>query len=219
MARRTKQEAEETRQALLDAAEEVFYVQGVAKTTLEHIAEKAGTTRGAIHWHFKDKSGLIDAMTERIGLPIIESIQDVMKERQADHLLMVVTIFLQPLRIIARDEKTRRVLFITSHLAEYWLDPKSEHSGSYDGKQSALIQYQQSLSGAANDHEIQLRVHAPLAAQGLCSLFFGLLESWVLKPQSFDLVEVACMALYIYLNGMGFDKSVLGNYGLGVLDN
>ncbi len=39
--RRTKEDAEKTRAAILDAAEKVFYQQGVALTSLQEIAEAA----------------------------------------------------------------------------------------------------------------------------------------------------------------------------------
>ncbi|HZV66577.1 MAG TPA: TetR family transcriptional regulator, partial [Telluria sp.] len=70
MARRTKEEAMETRASILDAAELLFVQQGVSGTTLQHIASAAGVTRGAIYWHFKDKAELFDAMMERVRLPV-----------------------------------------------------------------------------------------------------------------------------------------------------
>ena len=83
MARRTKEEALATRHRLLDAAELLFQAQGVSNTSLQQIAERAGATRGAIYWHFKDKADLFDAMMERVKLPLEaaarnadESIQD-----------------------------------------------------------------------------------------------------------------------------------------------
>ena len=60
--RRTKQDAMQTREAILDAAETLFYEQGVAGTTLSHIAASAGLTRGAIYWHFSNKLELFRAM-------------------------------------------------------------------------------------------------------------------------------------------------------------
>ena len=61
MARRTKEEAAATRDSILDAAEKLFVEQGVSRTTLQHIATEAGVTRGAIYWHFDDKSALFNA--------------------------------------------------------------------------------------------------------------------------------------------------------------
>ena len=55
MVRRTKEEAQETRQRLLDAAEVLFQSQGVSQTTLQQIAQQAGATRGAIYWHSRTR--------------------------------------------------------------------------------------------------------------------------------------------------------------------
>src|SRR4051812_39982771 len=70
MARRTKQEALATRDSILDAAELLFQKQGVSRTTLQHIAAEAGVSRGAIYWHFDDKSALFNAMMERATMPL-----------------------------------------------------------------------------------------------------------------------------------------------------
>lgn len=71
--RRTKEQSAETREALLDAAESVFFERGVARATLEEIAREAGMTRGALYWHFADKEALYAAMLERVRLPLLET--------------------------------------------------------------------------------------------------------------------------------------------------
>ena len=70
MARRTKDEAVETRNQILDAAERIFGERGVSRTSLTDIAQAADVTRGAIYWHFKDKADLFNAMMERVTLPM-----------------------------------------------------------------------------------------------------------------------------------------------------
>ena len=76
MARRTKDEAEQTRDAILDAAEKVFYKRGVARTSLDEIARAAKVTRGAVYWHFKDKMELSEAMVERAVKILIDRIEN-----------------------------------------------------------------------------------------------------------------------------------------------
>lgn len=56
--RRTKEDADKTREAILMAALDVFYKKGVSRATLADIAKEAGVTRGAVYWHFKDKIDL-----------------------------------------------------------------------------------------------------------------------------------------------------------------
>ncbi|MBL0173265.1 MAG: TetR/AcrR family transcriptional regulator [Gemmatimonadaceae bacterium] len=58
LARRERQKAE-TRQAILDAARELFVSEGVEATTMRAIAEKIGYTPTAIYHHFRDKDTLL----------------------------------------------------------------------------------------------------------------------------------------------------------------
>lgn len=74
MARKTPAEAARTRKKILDAAGEVFSRDGIAKTTLEQIAQQAGITRGAIYWHFKGKQDLLQALFDGQKLPLERSL-------------------------------------------------------------------------------------------------------------------------------------------------
>ena len=73
--RRTKAEAEQTRHDLLDAAELLFDQQGVSRTSLADIAKAAGVTRGAVYWHFKNKSEVLAAIVERVHLPFMQELE------------------------------------------------------------------------------------------------------------------------------------------------
>lgn len=77
--RRTKEDAEETRQKLLHSALEVFGEKGFAATRLSEIAAAAGVTRGAIYWHFKNKEELfLELVRSRINpfIQVVEGILD-----------------------------------------------------------------------------------------------------------------------------------------------
>jgi len=58
LVRRERQKAE-TRQAILDAARELFVADGVEATTMRAIAAKIGYTATAIYHHFRDKDALL----------------------------------------------------------------------------------------------------------------------------------------------------------------
>nr|ADO32809.1 truncated multiple transferable resistance repressor [Neisseria gonorrhoeae] len=60
--RKTKTEALKTKEHLMLAALETFYRKGIARTSLNEIAQTAGVTRGALYWHFKNKEDLFDAL-------------------------------------------------------------------------------------------------------------------------------------------------------------
>ena len=59
MARRTKAEAEKTRQRILMAALDLFAAKGYERTTFEDVAERIRLTKGAVYWHFKSKPDLL----------------------------------------------------------------------------------------------------------------------------------------------------------------
>lgn len=78
MARKTKEEAQRTRQQIVDAAREVFHTHGVANSSLEQVASAAGLTRGAVYWHFKDKAELFFAIREDVCAPMTEHIDSIL---------------------------------------------------------------------------------------------------------------------------------------------
>ncbi len=58
--------AKETRfDAILDSAETVFANSGYQGATMREIAERAGVAQGLIHYHFKTKEDLFEAMISR----------------------------------------------------------------------------------------------------------------------------------------------------------
>ncbi len=63
---------ERTRQALLDAAGELFAKQGVERTTVEEIADSAGLSVGSIYKHFANKEALAVAFVDE-SLTIAEA--------------------------------------------------------------------------------------------------------------------------------------------------
>ena len=77
MARKTKEQARETRQQIIDAARTVFHQCGVTRSSLDRVAQVAGVTRGAIYWHFKDKEELFLAVRMNILLPMFEEIDSI----------------------------------------------------------------------------------------------------------------------------------------------
>lgn len=78
MARKTKEEAQRTRQQIIDAARTVFHKYGVANSSLEQVASAAGLTRGAVYWHFKDKAELFFAIREDVFTPMSQRMEAIL---------------------------------------------------------------------------------------------------------------------------------------------
>jgi TetR/AcrR family transcriptional repressor of nem operon len=63
---------EQTRNALVHAAMELFSEQGLDGPSLDAICERAGFTRGAFYVHFTDRDELLVAVMEAAGRPIVD---------------------------------------------------------------------------------------------------------------------------------------------------
>ena len=68
----TTRAPEETRRRILQAAFTEFYRNGFQGGSLNHIVDEAGTTKGALFHHFKDKNDLGYAVLEEVIRPRIK---------------------------------------------------------------------------------------------------------------------------------------------------
>src|SRR3954469_17783700 len=113
--RRTKEEAEQTRRRIMSAALPVFDERGIAHTTMEHIAEAAGVTRGAIYWHFSGKQALLAAIREDIAIPLVDKADfALLSDRDADPLQRVERFLVDLISGIDRDSRTRLACSVMS---------------------------------------------------------------------------------------------------------
>lgn len=78
MVRKTKEDAELTRKRIIDSARAVFLARGVSRSTLEHIATHAEVTRGAVYWHFKNKTEIFHAIRDQVLLPLFDRMDDIL---------------------------------------------------------------------------------------------------------------------------------------------
>ncbi|MFB0936471.1 MAG: TetR family transcriptional regulator, partial [Propionivibrio sp.] len=124
MARKTKEQARETRQQILDAAKTVFHRWGVNRSSLDLVAQAAGLTRGAVYWHFKNKAELFLAVREDVLFPVIDEIDSIISSGHEGDPLDGVEAALRAFFRILEDSPDVRMVFDTivnrcEHVAEF----------------------------------------------------------------------------------------------------
>lgn len=120
MARKTKEEAERTYYQLLDAAIEEFIERGVAQTTLLQIATRAGLTRGAIYWHFKNKDELIMALWEYVAGEDMREFCQQMKAIKPEHgAQQFKQLLVMMVQNLSEDERMQQILHIITSVMDY----------------------------------------------------------------------------------------------------
>jgi AcrR family transcriptional regulator len=133
MARQTKERAEQTREAILDAATMVFFKRGVARASLEEVARAANVTRGAVYWHFSDKLDLFAAIEERLRVPQEAQLIELTRSRPPDPLGELERAIVQTLTQLSEDE-TRRIQMTVVLLRVDYIDemaPALERQAAY----------------------------------------------------------------------------------------
>ena len=202
MARRTKEDAMATRDSLLDAAELLFLEQGVSRTTLQHIATAAGVTRGAIYWHFADKAALFYAMMERAKMPLERAIEMIGQDPQSDPVHELRDMVLCVFRVTAGDPKTRRVFEIATFKLELVDEMASVRERRLEGKGRWIALAEDRIKAGIRQGQLREGLPVRAVALGLYALLDGLMRSWLLNPNGFNLVKMGQQILDLHLDSL-----------------
>lgn len=190
MARRTREDAQKTRAAILDAAEYIFLERGVARTSLEQIAQRAGVTRGAIYWHFRDKGDVFEAMLARVQTPLADITAalhiGVDKDSLRDGLIRLAV---DALDRLAHSEQHRRVYTILFHRSEA-ADETAQASASRTLRNREVQTILETYFEAAQQRgELRPGLTPQQAAWAFRSLMLGIYSDWLRDPSQFHLEQ------------------------------
>lgn len=199
--RRTKEDAELTRQNLLSIALGVFSRHGYAETRLEDIAVEANVTRGAIYHHFGSKAELYNAMiTEYSGRAL--SVVENAISAGGSSLDILRRVFVD-LLIYAHDDPEFRaanelVLFKTGTTPELQGGIQQKIAGN----RKTVDFFAKKIQAGIDAGEIRSDIDPRDAAISLMALNNGLLSLWLLDPNLFKLKQRAESMADIFIQGI-----------------
>ncbi len=184
MARRTKEDAQKTREAILSATIDLFAEKGVSTTTLADIAKQAGVTRGAVYWHFKNKEDLINALKEMLIDPVEEMIRKLEAPDVEDPLKVMVTaqldffntMYSRPILV-----KLARI-FLTKFENAASLDEIFTHKAQCH--RQGLNSFEKILSKAMEKEQLPENFNIHTGALASIAFFDGLIYNWAISPNS-----------------------------------
>lgn len=200
--RRTKEQAEQTRVAIMAAAEQLFLEKGVAHSTLDQIARAAGVTRGAVYWHFENKAHLFHEMLSQVRLPPEQMTERLSGCDGSDPLLSLRNLCIEAIASLALDEQRRRIFTILLHRCEFTdelRDAEQRHNAfvnQFIGLVEALF------ARPACSKRLQPAVTPRLAARALHAQVIGLFTDWTRDPQLFDPLTDTAALIDAQLRGL-----------------
>ena len=181
MVRKTKEDAELTRQGIIDAARTVFLTRGVSRSTLEHIAAEADVTRGAVYWHFKNKTDIFYALRDRAFLPLIDRMYDTLATQtdDIDPLTQIENSLGDTINELNENIEMRQIYEIMMIKCEY-VDEFASVLQQILNNCSDITEKIQSAYERAHAQKLLSTTQSPRALALDTHLFFsGLLHMWV----------------------------------------
>lgn len=197
MARRTKEEAEETRETILAVAERLFLELGIVDVSLEQIAMAAGFTRGAVHWHFQNKQGLLLVLVDRMGLPMQQLADKLEIDETLDPLKELAEVTTRLLSELEMDPKRKR---LTSYLINFASVEAPERQQGLDRKLRDVVRDILRLAEKRRRLAPQWRVD--IATLAFCGMFTGLISQWLRCDTDFDLKTDATAAIRAFVGSL-----------------
>ncbi|MBW3112575.1 TetR/AcrR family transcriptional regulator [Bacillus sp. MCCB 382] len=90
----SQEHKEQRRSNLLKAAREVFSEHGYENTTMKHVMERAGVSRGGLYQYFDNKDDLFEALIESEQVEVIEGSIEAMLKQQGSYWDVLLMSFL-----------------------------------------------------------------------------------------------------------------------------
>ena len=199
--KKTKQEAEETRKAILQSALDLFYEKGYSKTTFELISSEIGLTKGAVYWYFKNKPDLLAAiinvyierkmayLNEKV--PALESVDD------------IKNYFLAAADFLLSDENAYKMAFFLSlqmEWSEYIITKVLQ--GVKENTQYCFEYLKKSLAIMQKKGEIRSDIKADVLSSIIFNLWTGNVEACLSKRDKTDLKDMVQQSFDLIFNGL-----------------
>ena len=208
MARKTKADALKTRQNLIETAIVQFAARGVGNTTLNDIADAANVTRGALYWHFENKTQLFNELWLQQP-PLRDLIQDKLIGRWGDNPLQRLREkFVVGLQYIAENPRQQALMQILYHKCEFHNDMISEQA-IRDKIGISHQSIRDSLQKCVDDNLIATTLDLDVIIIILHGSFSGIIKNWLMNPVSYDLYGQAPVLVDNVLKMLSPDGSVM----------
>jgi TetR/AcrR family acrAB operon transcriptional repressor len=201
MVGKPKGESKETYEALLDAAELTFAERGVTRTTLNDVACSAGMTRGAVYWHFKDKGALVEALCDRVFLPMETMLNEITAAPEDDPMAALRGMMLEMLTQTATNPRQKAVFDILFHHCEK-NDEMAFFANEKEKRTECLGKLERIVKVAVDQGKLPAQTDTFLAMQAINGYLIGLIYEWLIDPAAYRLEEAAAPMIDTFLAGL-----------------
>ena len=176
--RRTKEDAEQTRRAILASAMDIFYEKGYSKTTFDEIAKRINLTKGAVYWYFRNKPDIVAALINDFSDRFMEVVNGFLAQYPEENFERIIKMELFINKQIREDQQLYKFLFFVTCQMEWSeaiiskIQPCVEQT-----KQVTRNLFLDVLHTMQEQKQIRSDVDVSMICEVLMALYSGLLEA------------------------------------------
>jgi len=202
LARKTKQAAKATREALLEAATKIFFNKGVARASLEEIAQEAGVTRGAVYWHFKNKPDVFKALYDQLYTPFSEMIRTDLEQEHPQPLEQLAQLCTELFLDLATNQRKKCILTIFFLKCDYSGEMEVVRQCQNERKAQSIEWFSEYFKRAQAKGHLPAGADAHALTLALLSYITGLTFEYLRQPEVFDLRRYAPQLIAYFFKGI-----------------
>lgn len=196
--RKTKEEAKKTKDKILKSALNVFLKNGYSKTSLSDIAKNAGYTRGAVYWHFKDKSEILENLISKFHSRFSSKQSDIL-ESTLDPIDKINGMIDINFPMLYNNKEFRDFIELTWFKTEI-----DQHVGLLEGKIAITKTFNDTIAALFQEASVKgsLRsdVDPEIAALSVTSIINGIYRGYFVMPDKLQSERTGRAILENYLN-------------------
>lgn len=199
--RRTKEEAEITKQNILESGLEVFSRKGYAATRVEDIAEQANVTTGAIYHHFGGKSDLYIALVKKGDARANKLAQQIV-EKGGTPATKLRRLLVRLFQFLEDDGEYRAVVELFLNRTEIAPDLTTIREQSLAGRRQLANYFAALIKQGVEAGEFRSSLSPQDAALALVGFMNGMALIWIQDQEHFSIKERAENLAELFLAGM-----------------
>jgi TetR/AcrR family acrAB operon transcriptional repressor len=199
--RRTKEEAEITKQNLLAAGLEVFSRKGYRATRVEDIARQANVTTGAIYHHFGGKSALYIALVEKSSAKANKLAQQIIEEGGTPATILR-RLLVRMFEFAEEDQEYQAVIELFLNKTEFSPELSSITKETLEGRRNLTKFFSNLIREGIQAGEFRPDISQEDAALSLVGFMNGMGLIWVQDPKHFSIKERAGNLVDSFLSGI-----------------
>ena len=201
--RRTKEDAEQTRQAILESAMDIFYEKGYSKTTFDEIAKRINLTKGAVYWYFRNKPDIVAALINDFVQKHIKRLEEFRAGKEEENLDILADMMLLAYHHMKKNPLEYKFIFFITCQMEWSeailvkIRPLVEQTSEISRKLMT-----DTLLKLKKNKKIKEDTDVEKITEILQALWMGLLENYLAKRMNLDFEQIVRQGFNLIFNSI-----------------